>query len=95
MHQTNPSERELSTPPQPDPQSVERPEAETWVGFYRELLAFEERALARMRELAAGASDAIKAEVTRSNIEPLETLIDDLRGQLEKWEDRERELAGR
>jgi hypothetical protein len=94
MPETNPSERELRTPRQPDPQSVGKAEAGTWVGFYRELLGFEERALTRMRELAAGADDAIKAEVTRSNIQPLEALIDDLRAHLEEWENRERELAG-
>jgi hypothetical protein len=87
------TESEFGPPDQPDPRSADESEVEYWLRFYRDLLAFEELALGRMQELARGSSDAIRAEVMRSNIRPMQALIEDLRGRLAQWEARGQELS--
>jgi hypothetical protein len=83
---------EIDAPVQPDPGSVDRVEADRWVGFYRELLELEKSALQRMRQLAARASQPVRDEAIRSNIDPLQRLIEDLQARLDEWEARVREL---
>jgi hypothetical protein len=93
MTEHSSTESEFGLPDQPDPRSADEAEVDYWLRFYRDLLAFEELALARMEELARGSSDAIRAEVTRSNIRPMEELIRDLRERLAQWEARGQELS--
>ena len=84
---------DFGPPAQPDPETTGAPETEDWIGFYRELLDLEVRTLAKMRELAAASSPAVRAEAARSNIQPMEQLIGQLRSRLAEWEDRREKLA--
>jgi hypothetical protein len=59
--------------------------ARHWTAFYQELIGYEERILESMRELSAGMSAGEKEAVRKTNLEPLEELIDDFRRRLELW----------
>jgi hypothetical protein len=59
--------------------------ARHWAAFYQELIGYEERILESMRELSAGMSAGEKEAVKKTNLEPLEELIDDFRRRLELW----------
>lgn len=67
-------------------QADESPErARHWAAFYQELIGHEERILESMRELSVGMSAGQKEAVRKTNLEPLEELIDDFRRRLELW----------
>lgn len=59
--------------------------ARHWTAFYEELIGYEERILESMRELSAGMTAGEKEAVRKTNLEPLEELIDDFRRRLELW----------
>jgi len=59
--------------------------ARHWTGFYQELIGYEERILESMRELSAGMTAGEKEAVRKTNLEPLEELLDDFRRRLELW----------
>jgi hypothetical protein len=59
--------------------------ARHWAAFYQELIGYEERILESMRELSAGMTAGEKEAVRKTNLEPLEELIDDFRRRLELW----------
>lgn len=59
--------------------------ARHWAAFYQELIGYEERILESMRELSAGMTTGEKEAVRKTNLEPLEELIDDFRRRLELW----------
>ena len=62
--------------------------ARHWVAFYAELIDYEERILDSMRELSIGMSaDEMKA-VRKTNLEPLELLIEDFQRRLAFWRGR-------
>jgi hypothetical protein len=70
----------------PEDQSAASPErARHWAAFYQELISYEERILESMRELSAGMSAGQKEAVRKTNLEPLEELIDDFRRRLALW----------
>src|ERR1700730_16882508 len=79
----------------PDEQSAASPErARHWAAFYQELISYEERILESMRELSAGMSAGEKEAIKKTNLEPLEELIDDFRRRLELWRHRIETDAG-
>src|ERR1700694_3927117 len=59
--------------------------ARHWAAFYQELIGYEERILESMRELSAGMTAGEKEAVQKTNLEPLEELLDDCRRRLELW----------
>ena len=59
--------------------------ARHWAAFYQELIGYEERILESMRDLSVGMSAGEKEAIKRTNLEPLEELIDDFRRRLELW----------
>jgi hypothetical protein len=59
--------------------------ARHWAAFYQELIGYEERILESMRELSAGMTAGEKEAVRKTNLEPLEELLDDFRRRLELW----------
>ena len=59
--------------------------ARHWTAFYQELIGYEERILESMRELSADMTAGEKEAVRKTNLEPLEELIDDFRRRLELW----------
>jgi hypothetical protein len=63
------------------------------VSFYRELLSFEREVLEQMRRLAASHPDEVRRAVERSNIEPMEALIEQFGQRLSFWQQREREVS--
>jgi hypothetical protein len=70
--------------------------ARHWTAFYQELIGYEERILDSMRELSAGMTAGEKEAVRKTNLEPLEELLDDFRRRLELWRRRmEADEAGR
>jgi hypothetical protein len=70
-------------PEDPEPVTVET--ARHWAAFYAELIDYEERILDSMRELSIGMSaDEMKA-VRKTNLEPLEQLIEDFQRRLALW----------
>jgi hypothetical protein len=76
-----------------DASSSER--ARHWAAFYQELISYEERILESMRDLSAGMTAGEKEAIKKTNLEPLEELIDDFRRRLELWRRRiESEEAG-
>ena len=62
--------------------------ARHWTAFYQELIRYEERILESMRELSAGMTAGEKEAVRKTNLEPLEELLDDFRRRLELWRHR-------
>jgi hypothetical protein len=62
--------------------------ARHWAAFYQELISYEERILESMRDLSAGMSAGEKEAIKKTNLEPLEELIDDFRRRLELWRHR-------
>jgi hypothetical protein len=62
--------------------------ARHWTAFYQELIGYEERILQSMRELSAGMSADEKEAVRKTNLEPLEELLDDFRMRLALWRTR-------
>src|ERR1700738_1653151 len=59
--------------------------ARHWTAFYQELIGYEERILESMRGLSADMTGGEKEAVRKTNLEPLEELIDDFRRRLELW----------
>ena len=59
-----------------------RERARHWAAFYQELIGYEERILESMRELSAGMTAGEKEAVRKTNLEPLEELLDDFRRRL-------------
>ena len=75
--------------PREEPRRAARPAgAGDWEEFYTELIEFEERVLVSMRELSAGMTKREQEAVRRTDLEPLEELIDDLRRRLDLWRTR-------
>ena len=75
--------------PQREETEAATPErARHWTAFYQELIGYEERILESMRELSAGMTAGEKEAVKKTNLEPLEELIDDFRRRLELWRKR-------
>jgi hypothetical protein len=58
------------------------------VSHYEELIRFESGILEKMDELASSLSEAAREEVEVSNIEPLRSLIDELRRRRDSWAER-------
>ena len=70
--------------PQPDgagETSLDR--ARHWTAFYQELIGYEERILESMRELSVDMSAGEMEAVRKTNLEPLEELLDDFRRRLD------------
>ena len=63
------------------------------VSFYRELLSFEREILEQMRRLAASHPEEVRRAVERSNIEPMEALIEQFGQRLTFWQQREHEIG--
>lgn len=59
--------------------------ARHWADFYSELIGYEERILDSMRDLSAGMSAHEMEAVRKTNLEPLEELIEDFRRRLALW----------
>src|ERR1700704_488150 len=59
--------------------------ARHWTAFYQELIGYEERILESMRELSADMTVGEKEAVRKTNLEPLEELLEDFRRRLELW----------
>jgi hypothetical protein len=74
--------------PQPEDTEAAPGRARHWAAFYLELIGYEERILESMRELSAGMSAGEQEAVRKTNLEPLEELIDDFRRRLELWRGR-------
>ena len=69
-------------------------QARHWVGFYEELLTFEQNMLATMGQLRERSRPEIRDAVDESNIRPLEQLIGNFRERMAFWEARVGELGG-
>ena len=65
--------------------AVTQDRARHWTAFYEELIGYEERILTSMRELSIGMTAGEKEAVRKTNLEPLEELIDDFRRRLALW----------
>lgn len=63
------------------------------VSFYRELLSFEREVLRQMRSLAASHPEEVRRAVERSNIEPMEALIEQFEQRLSFWQQREHQVS--
>ena len=72
-------------PQQEEAEAAAPGRARHWAAFYQELIGYEERILESMRELSAGMTAGEKEAVRKTNLEPLEELIDDFRRRLELW----------
>jgi flagellar biosynthesis chaperone FliJ len=72
-------------PQEEEAESATPERARHWTAFYQELIGYEERILESMRELSAGMTAGEKEAVRKTNLEPLEELIDDFRRRLELW----------
>ena len=59
--------------------------ARLWAAFYEELISYEERILESMRDLSVGMSAGEQEAIKKTNLEPLEELIDDFRRRLKVW----------
>jgi hypothetical protein len=79
-----------------DAEATPHDRARHWAAFYQELISYEERILESMRELSADMTAGEKEAVRKTNLEPLEELLDDFRRRLELWRKRiETEESGR
>jgi hypothetical protein len=76
-----------------DPNTVSLSEVARQISFYGELLTFEREVLAQMRSLAASHPQELRGAVERSNIEPMEALIEQFEGRLSFWQQRQHELS--
>ena len=63
-----------------------------WLAFYSDLIAFEERVLDSMRNLAEGLRPELRQRVQESNLSPMRREVEQLRDRREVWERRRREL---
>jgi hypothetical protein len=63
------------------------------INFYRQLVSFEREVLEHMRSLAAGYPEELRGAVERSDIEPMEALIEQFEQRLSFWQQRDRELS--
>ncbi|MFN2464779.1 MAG: hypothetical protein ABR598_00765 [Candidatus Dormibacteria bacterium] len=61
-------------------------DTEHWARSYRDVISFEEKILSRMRELAAEESAHVQAEIYRTNIQPMEELIEDFKARARRWD---------
>ena len=68
-----------------EPRSGTPEHARQWVAFYSELTELELNVLAHMKELASGRPSEIQEALRRSNIEPLERFIEELRQVQGRW----------
>ena len=75
-------------PEDPDPETVTVETARHWVAFYAELIDYEERILDSMRELSTGMSPHEMKAVRKTDLEPLEVLIEDFQRRLALWRGR-------
>lgn len=73
---------------QEEPATATSERARHWADFYTELIGYEERILESMRTLSAGMSAHELEAVRKTNLEPLEELIDDFRRRLALWRKR-------
>jgi hypothetical protein len=62
------------------------------INFYRQLLKYEQEVLEQMRRLVAGRPATLREAVERSNIEPMQELIEQFEQRLSFWQERERTL---
>jgi hypothetical protein len=76
-----------------DPNTNSRPEIGHQIAFYRELLSLEQEVLEHMRRLAAARPAELREAVERSNVEPMEALIEQFEQRLNFWQERERSLG--
>ena len=63
-----------------------------WLGFYADLIAFEERVLDSMYTLAENLTPEIRDRVQQSNLTPMRREVKQLRDRRAVWERRRREL---
>jgi hypothetical protein len=62
-------------------------------GFYNGLLSREREVLREMRRLAGRRPEAWRKTVERSDIEPMEALVEQFEQRLRFWQHREREAS--
>ena len=74
--------------PREEPATSTSERARHWADFYTELIGYEERILDAMRTLSAGMSAREMDAVRKTNLEPLENLIEDFRRRLALWRTR-------
>jgi hypothetical protein len=65
-----------------------------WRGIYVEILALEEKVLARIRQLMLTQSDQVRSEVELTNVPVVVAQAERFRQRLGYWEARVRELNG-
>ena len=63
-----------------------------WLGFYSDLIAFEERVLDSMTALARTLSPEVRDRVEESNVIPMRREVAQLRDRRATWERHRREL---
>ena len=68
------------------------PLTDRWLGFYDELIRFEERVLAGMQSLASGLTPDVRRRVEQSNVWPVERELQQLRDRQAAWQRRRRQL---
>src|ERR1700694_3097360 len=78
-------DRRAEGPQREETEAATPEKARHWTAFYQELIGYEERILESMRELSAGMTAGEKEAVKKTNLEPLEELLDDCRRRLELW----------
>jgi hypothetical protein len=76
-----------------DPQTDSLAQIGRQIGFYRELLSFEREVLEQMRSLSAGRPPELWEAVERSNIEPMQALIEQFEQRLSFWQERQQDLT--
>ena len=69
-------------------------QAHYWRGVYLEILTMEESVLARIRELQAAQSAAVRVEVELTNVPVVSAQVERFRQRLGYWEARLDELNG-
>ncbi|GAC1326993.1 MAG: hypothetical protein NVSMB17_00460 [Candidatus Dormibacteria bacterium] len=75
-----------------DPDTASKHEATFWRGIYSDLLAMEEKVLARVNELMESQSETARREVVLTNVPVIEAQAARFRDRLGYWEARLREL---
>lgn len=71
-----------------DPRTASLDEALFWRKVYVEILAMEEKVLARVKELMAAESDTARREVELTNVPVITAQADRFRARLGYWDDR-------
>jgi DNA-binding response OmpR family regulator len=77
-----------------DPQTTHAEDAQRWLVIYSELFAYKETVLARTRQAMATMRPETISEIQRTDVVILHRERDRVRGRMEFWRERLRELGG-